>query len=436
MNPPAPTAAVCGLWHLGSTAAAGLLTDGFRVVAHDPLPELRASAPAGIAPTGEPGVGPALLAGAAEGRLRIADTLAEWAGHGLCLLAYDSAVDAAGGVDDPRLPAAVTAFARYAPAGAVLVVLSQVPARTHTGWRRTLLAGRPDTALVHVPENLSLGTALENFRSPPRLVVGAEDRAAAERAAALFPRATPEFTGLTEAELVKHATNAYLGMCVSFANELGWIAARLGADPRVVMRLLKADRRVSDRAPLMPGTAFSGATLRRDLVALGRLGEEYGRPELFDTVLTLNDRHAGFPLELLRAELGPLRTRRIAVAGLTYKPGTATLRDSLPLRLVRTLVAEGAAVSVYDPVAEPLPADAAVRREATLDAAVRGADALVAATALPELRDTRWAELDPVNPLVVDGCGVLDPETLSAAGWRCLGLHPDRPEHPAGSPAR
>ncbi|MCP3801916.1 nucleotide sugar dehydrogenase [Allokutzneria sp. A3M-2-11 16] len=420
---PAAKVAVCGLWHLGSTAVAGLLSHGRSIVAYDPQSTLRDGARAGIAPTGEPGVGPALLDGFRDGRLTVVDTLAEWARCEVGLLAYDSAVDEAGGVDDERLPEAVAAFAEHAPPNAVLVVMSQVLARTHEQWRKTLLARRADLRLVHVPENLRLGKAIEDFVAPPRLVVGADDREAAELAAGLFPHASPEYVGLTEAELVKHATNAYLGMCVSFANEVGWIAARNEADPRVVMRLVKADPRVSDRAPLLPGAAFSGATLRRDLVALSRLGADCGRPEFFDMVSELNDRHAGFALTLLAAELGELGERQIAVAGLTYKPSTATLRDSLPLQLVRALLKDGAQVSVYDPIAEPLPADLAVRRCSTLADAVRDADALLVASALPELRRTDWAGLEPASKLVVDGCGALDPAEFAGTGWRCVGMH-------------
>ncbi|MER6408643.1 UDP binding domain-containing protein [Streptomyces viridosporus] len=429
MTDATPHVAVCGLWHLGSTAVAGLLTHGRTVVAYDPQEDLRAGAAAATPPTGEPGVGEALRQGLGDGTLRVAGALAEWARNELCVLAHDSAVDADGGVDDPRLARAVAAFARHAPAGAVLAVLSQVPAYTHVRWRRTLLAHRPDVNLVHIPENLRLGRALDDFVAPPRLVVGAEERHTAERAARfLFPRATPAYVTLTEAELVKHATNAYLGMCVAFGNELGWLAAQLGADPRVVARFLKADPRVADAAPLLPGAAFSGATLRRDLVALGRIGADWGRPEFFDTVLTVNDRHAAFPLDLLRAELGDLKGRRIAVAGLTYKPGTATLRDSLPLRLVRALLADGAEPVTYDPVAEALPDDVPARRTATLADAVRDADALLVAAALPELGGADWAALRPADRLVVDGCGALDPAALSVAGWRCLGLHPRRQE--------
>jgi len=415
---------VCGLWHLGTTVAAGLLRRGHRVVGHDPDDGLRRTAGRGEAPTGEPGVGDALAAGLRERRLRITADPADWARSALCLLTYDSAVDAEGGVADDRLDAAVAAFAEHAPPGAVLVVLSQVPAGTHTRWRGGPLAGRPDLRLVHVPENLRLGEALADFLEPPRLVIGAEDADAARQAAALFPTVEPARVSLTEAELVKHATNAYLGLCVAFANELAWIGSRLGADPTVVARLLKTDPRISPRAPLLPGAAFSGSTLQRDLVALRRLGDEHGRSELFATVLDANRRHAHFAVDLLRAHYGELAGRRVAVAGLTYKPTTGTLRDSLPLRLVRGLLAEGAVVSAYDPLAEELPGDLAVERAGSLAACVKGADALLIGSALPELAGTDWSGLAPAERLVVDGCVALSPEVLRAAGWRYLGMRP------------
>ncbi|GGW28104.1 nucleotide sugar dehydrogenase [Streptomyces caelestis] len=413
---------VCGLWHLGTTVAAGLLSRGHQVVGYDPDDGLRRGAGRAQAPTGEPGVGDALAAGLREQRLRITGDIADWARSTLCLLTYDSAVDAEGGVADDRLDAAVAAFAEYGPRGAVLVVLSQVPAGTHTRWRGGLLAGRPDLRIVHVPENLRLGEALADFLEPPRLVIGAEDDTAARLAAALFPAVESANVSLTEAELVKHATNAYLGLCVAFANELAWIGFRLGADPTVVARLLKTDPRISPRAPLLPGAAFSGSTLQRDLVALRRLGTEHGRAELFDSVLSANQRHAYFAVDLLRAHYGGLAGRRVAVAGLTYKPTTRTLRDSLPLRLVHQLLAEGAVVSAYDPLAEELPGDLAVERAGSLAACVKGADALLIGSALPELADTDWSRLAPAERLVADGCVALSPEVLRAAGWQYLGM--------------
>src|SRR5262249_55884563 len=148
-------------------------------------------------------------------------------------------------------------------------------------------------------------------------------------AAALFAsiEVDPVRVRLASAEMTKHATNAYLALCIAFANDLAWLSLETGADPDEVTASLRADPRVAPTAPLRPGTAFSGATLSRDLEVLRALGAAHERPDLFDAVIRSNERHAHLPVSWLEAELNTLRGRDIAVAGLTYKPGTSTVRD-------------------------------------------------------------------------------------------------------------
>jgi UDPglucose 6-dehydrogenase len=110
------------------------------------------------------------------------------------------------------------------------------------------------------------------------------------------------------------------------------------------------------------------------------------------------------------------------VAGLTYKPGTSTLRDSLPLKLVFQLLARGATVAAWDPAAEPFGLPAGLTRAASLKAAVTGADALAVMTALPQLAEVDWRELRPNRRLVIDGCMGVDREAVETAGWSYLGL--------------
>jgi UDPglucose 6-dehydrogenase len=227
---------------------------------------------------------------------------------------------------------------------------------------------------------------------------------------------------LAAAEMAKHATNAYLAFCVAFANDLAWLTLAAGADPSEVAAGLRADPRVSPSAPLRPGTAFSGATLTRDLVTLRDLGEGCGRPELFAAVIDANERHSNVALTWLEESLGSLEGRRIAIAGLTYKPGASTLRDSLPLRLVQTLLERGATVNAWDPGADIFEPPAGFARSSSLEAGIQGADALVVMTALPELADVDWDALRPARRMVVDGCMGVRRATVEAAGWEYRGL--------------
>jgi UDPglucose 6-dehydrogenase len=380
----------------------------------------------------EPGVAEALRPALASGALTVVEDGAEAVGAAPVMhLAYDTRVGSDGRHEDDRLDEAVHLFTAAAPDGALLIVSSQLVAGTCRRWRDLLDAEARGLLLAHVPENLRLGRALDDFLKPERVIVGADTDEAYERAVDVLGQASPIRVGLTAAELAKHATNAYLALCVAFANDLAWISMDAGADPEEVASAFRADPRVAPTAPLRPGPAFSGATLLRDLATLRALGEESGHGDLFAAALAANELQAGVALAWLEEALGKLRGKRIAVAGLTYKPGTSTLRDSLPLRVVSQLVDRGADVSAWDPNAEEFDEPGAVTRTASLEACVEGADALVVMTALPELTGIDWDELRPSARVVVDGCMGVERQDVEAAGWTYFGLrngvgHPGR----------
>jgi UDPglucose 6-dehydrogenase len=419
-----PDVAVVGLWHLGSVAAAGWATSGKHIVAWDPDPDLRAEIRAARAPVAEPGVEESLRSALEQGRLAVVAEAAEAVGSApVTHLAYDTAVSADGRHEDERLDDAAERFAKDAPDEALLLVSSQILVGTCARWRDLLDAQDRGLSVAHVPENLRLGRALDDFLHPDRVIVGADDdRAFARAIAALGSLATePLRVGLAAAELAKHATNAYLALCIAFANDLAWVAKHVGADPEEVATALRADPRVAPAAPLRPGAAFSGATLLRDVAALRGLGKNSGRPDVFASVIAANERHAGVALAWLEEALGDLRGRRVAVAGLTYKPGTSTLRDSLPLRLVNDLLERGALVTAWDPAAEDFE-QTGLQRVPSFEASVAGADALVVMTDLPELAAVDWSALAPAAKVVIDGCMAVDRTAAETAGWTYFGL--------------
>jgi UDPglucose 6-dehydrogenase len=406
-------------------AAAAWTATGRSVLAWDPDPALGSKISAGRGAVVEPGLDDALRSALDRGMLSVLDDGARAvAGAAVTHLAYDTLTGPSGHHDDHRLDDAVRLFTFAAPDGALLLVSSQVPVGTCRHWRDVLDAEERGLLLAHAPENLRLGTALEDFLHPDRLLVGADNDEAFERAAnTLAPfSAAPMRLGLAAAEMAKHATNAYLALCIAFANDLAWLSLSAGADPNEVTAALRADPRVSPSAPLRPGTAFSGATLTRDLVTLRALGEQCGRPDLLAAVIDANERHAEVALTWLEDELGSLSGARIAVAGLTYKAETSTLRDSLPLRLVSQFLERGATVTAWDPAAEVFELCSGLTRAPSLEACVREADALAVLTALPELAVVDWGGLRPARRLVVDGCMGVDREAAEAAGWIYRGL--------------
>lgn len=395
------------------------------MLAWDPDPELGRAIAAGRAPVVEPGVDEALREGLERGLLRIGDDPASAIAHArITHLAYDTQVGPHGLPDDVRLDTAVRAFATAAPDDALLLVSSQLPVGTCRAWRELLGEENRGLLLAYAPENLRLGRALEDFVHPDRLVIGADDDEAYTRAAGVLEAFSdsPMRIGLAAAEMVKHATNAYLALCIAFANDLAWLSLHAGADPNEVAAGLRADPRVAPSAPLRPGPAFSGATLMRDLASLAALGERCGRPELFASIIEANARHSRLALTWLEEALGSLDGMRIAVAGLTYKPGTSTLRESLPLRVVVQIVEHGATVTAWDPTAEEFDPPSGVTRAASLEDCVDAADALAVLTALPELADVDWGSLRPARRLVVDGCMGVDRGEVEAADWHYWGL--------------
>lgn len=359
-----PDVLVCGDWHLASVTAAGLVQLGYVVhirpgdpgAADDVAFEEIA---AGRRAANEPRVADILAAARAEGALRAvlddAQTANVLRAARLSLVAYDTVTAADGTVTDSRPAVTTEKLLRHRERSGPVVLLSQVRAGTSDAavTAAGLQAGSPD--LVHLPENLRLGHAVPDFLHPARVIVGCnapEVPAAVRTLLSQLSAGTVLTMSLVEAELVKHATNAYLAACITLANDVGTIAGHLGADPATVLDGVRADERVADRAPLRPGEAYAGATLHRDVRALCERGELIGRDGLFRAIARANTVHALAPLAVLDRRLDGLAGRRICLLGLTYKPGVSTLRDSPGLRLARELRAQGADVTAYDPVAE------------------------------------------------------------------------------------
>jgi UDPglucose 6-dehydrogenase len=244
---------------------------------------------------------------------------------------------------------------------------------------------------AYSPENLRLGKAIDVFLRPDRVVVGVRADRDKARIEALLKPVTDriEWMAVESAEMSKHAINAFLALSVSFANEVAEICEEVGADAREVERALKTEARIGPKAYLSPGAAFAGGTLARDVLFLAGLGARHGRPtQLVSAIKTSNDAHrlwAGRRLEQLFGDPSGLT---VALWGLTYKPGTDTLRRSSAVELGEWLLARGARVQVHDPAVRSIPEN--VLRGARLCAgpleALEGASALVVATEWPDYR--------------------------------------------------
>jgi UDPglucose 6-dehydrogenase len=402
--------AVLGLWHLGSVTAACLAAVGHVVTAFDPdagtIEKLSGAEP----PIAEPGLAELIASGQQAGNLRFTTNAAEAVRRAeLVWVTFDTPVGEDDVADAGYVMSQVEGVFAHLPDRVVVLSSSQLPVgsiRTLEQSWKAQAAGR-SVSFASSPENLRLGKAIDVFRNPDRVVVGVRDDWARERIQAALAPITDriEWMGVESAEMTKHAVNAFLATSVTFINELASLCERVGADAREVERGLKTETRIGPRAYVSPGGAFAGGTLARDVTFLRALGRQVERPTpLMDGVLASNTAHAQWAQRRLAATLPKLAGSKIAIWGLTYKPGTDTLRRSPAVDLARWLAGQGARVHVHDPAARELPEDVSVTREDDPVDAAAGAAALVIATPWPCYREVDVERLAARAPglLVLD----------------------------------
>jgi UDPglucose 6-dehydrogenase len=389
---------VLGLWHLGTVTAACLADMGHTVTGLDfDAARVRRLAQ-GLPPLFEPGLEELVRSGLARGTLKFASDAAAVHDADVAWITIDTPVD-----DEDRadVDAVVHAIARLFPHlrdESVVIVSSQLPVGTTRRLEQmfaSVAAGRT-VGFACLPENLRLGAAIEVFMRPDRVVAGVRGPREQARVRDLLPSLADRIVWMSveSAEMTKHAINAFLATSVAFVNEIAAVCEQVGADAGEVERGMKSDARIGPRAYLSPGGAFAGGTLARDVVYLAALGDRLAVPvELLASVQSSNDRHRGWPQRRLMQALDGVRGRTIAVWGLTYKPGTDTLRRSSAVALCAWLDREGAHVRAHDPAVTRAEAELppAINLASSALDAVEGADALVVSTAWPEYRDVSAA---------------------------------------------
>ena|SRR5579859_7110374 len=380
---------VLGLGHLGSVTAACLAALGHHVVAIEFDDDKVANLTKGIAPIFEPGLEELIKRGLSSGNLRFSATVDDAKAIDVLWVAYDTPVD-----DDNADTDLVMAQIERALFGmsrdVVVLVSSQLPVGS---VRRLELAealnhGTPRLKVAYSPENLRLGSAVGDFLRPNRIVVGVRSTCDRQLLHSLLSSITEsiEWMSVESAEMTKHAVNAFLAASVAFANEIAAVCESVGADAKEVERGLKTEARIGPRAYLSPGAAFAGGTLARDVAFLNRTARECGvTTPLLSSVLPSNTMHKQWVQRKLRGLFVDLSRTTVAVWGLTYKPGTDTLRRSPSVELCNWMIREGITIHVHDPMVQSLPDDwcNAVKRYGDPIAAVNGAHALVVATEWP-----------------------------------------------------
>ncbi len=350
----------------------------------------------------------------------------------------------------------------------IVVEKSTVPVYTSEWVRKIILRNGAQADSFDVasnPEFLREGTAVTDFLFPDRIVVGADSEHCANVLREIYaplcdgsyykrPDAIPQpdrsqipppliVTSTKSAELIKHASNAFLAMKISFINAVASICESVGANVHQVCQGVGTDARIGPRF-LNPGIGYGGSCFPKDLMAFRAVARECGYEfRLLDEVIRINEDQRQRFLRKVRNALWTLRGKRLGVLGLAFKGGTDDIRESPAILLIQSLVQEGCAIAAYDPAAierarDVLPPTVQFANSA-YDAAA-GADALLILTEWEEFSTLDLQQLRGKlrYPIVIDGRNLYNPEVMAANGlsYYSVGRAPALPEgSPSGSSA-
>ena len=313
---------------------------------------------------------------------------------------------------------------------ATLVMKSTVPVGTGEHVRAALSArGLDGVGYVSNPEFLAEGTAIHDFMNPDRIVIGAFDEADGDAVEELHRGidAPVVRSDVASAEMIKLAANALLVTRISFINEIANVCELVGADVEEVARGVGLDHRLGPHF-LRAGLGWGGSCFPKDSLSLKQLAANSGYHFLLlNAVIEVNELQKRRVIQKLQRHLGKLRGKTIALLGLAFKPNTGDMREAPSLVLAARLLAEGADVRAWDPVAQPDIEGVVVCRSPLQ--AVEGADAAVIVTEWPELAALASPEIRDAmrTPVIIDGRNLLDPGAAQAAGFVYEGIGRSEP---------
>ncbi len=351
----------------------------------------------------------------------------------------------------------------------IVVEKSTVPVYTSEWVRKIILRNGTDAELFDVasnPEFLREGTAVTDFLFPDRIVIGCDSERAAEALREIYQPLTsgsyyqradaipqPDravipapiiVTSSKSAELIKHASNAFLAMKISFINAVASVCESVGANVHQVVHGVGTDSRIGPRF-LNPGIGYGGSCFPKDVMAFRAVAKESGYEfRLLDEVMRINEEQRQRFLRKVRSALWTLRGKHLGVLGLAFKGGTDDIRESPALFIVQALLQEGCSITVYDPAAmeraeealRPRQTNANIKFANSVYEAAHGVDALLILTEWEEFANLDFNRLrgELKYPIVIDGRNLYDPDVMAAQGFTYYSVG-RAASHPDGVPA-
>lgn len=346
----------------------------------------------------------------------------------------------------------------------VVVEKSTVPVYTSEWVRKIILRNGTDPEMFDVasnPEFLREGTAVTDFLFPDRIVIGCDSERSAEVLREIYlpltsgtyyerSDAIPQpdrasipapiiVTSTKSAELIKHASNAFLAMKISFINAVASVCESVGANVNQVVHGIGTDSRIGPRF-LNPGIGYGGSCFPKDVMAFRAVARESGYDfRLLDEVMRINEEQRQRFLRKIRSALWTLRGKNLGVLGLAFKGGTDDIRESPAVFLVQALLQEGSTVTAYDPAAMERTQEvmnSGITFVNSAYEAAHNADALLILTEWEEFAnlDLKRLRQELRYPIVIDGRNLYDPELMAAHGFTYYSVG-RAASHPDGVPA-
>ena len=423
---------VVGLGYVGTTTALAFAENGWKIVGFDTDHLKLCSLEKGDLPFYEPGLVELLQKHVDQGNIQfVSDAKEAIEKHHILFICVGTPSREDGSADLTYIQQVSEWIGEHMQEHKVIVVKSTVPVGTQKRikeWVANKQTKPISFDVVSNPEFLREGSALHDALHPDRIILGSDSQAAADVVSSLYQRYTCPIirTEPSTAELIKYASNAFLATKISYVNELARLCDQCGVSITDVAQGMGLDPRIGSSF-LRAGIGYGGSCFPKDVNALLSSAEQYGiHLSLLEKVVHINRTQYAYFLTKLTAKLGTLDGKKVAILGLTFKPGTDDLREAPSLAIITQLWNSGATISVHDPVAvlPPNYPTARLTQYPHILDALHNADAAIICTEWAVYESMNWSEALPImrTPILLDGRNMLRANEMLAIGYDYEGV--------------
>ncbi len=418
---------VIGTGYVGLVTGICLADIGNSVICVDIDKEKIEGLKKGIIPIYEPGLEEMVGRNLREKRISFYTEISEGVGNSeIIFIAVGTPSKKSGEADLSYVEAVARSVAKAMDGYRVIVEKSTVPVHTGEWVRRTVKLNNVhgvDFDVVSNPEFLREGSAISDFMHPDRIVIGVESEKAEKIMTELYQplKAPIVVTDIKSAEIIKHASNSYLALKISYINSVANICERVGADVEKVAEGMGLDKRIG-KSFLRAGIGYGGSCFPKDVSAFIKIAEEAGYDfEMLKSVESVNRTQREDLVKKIKQAMWVMNNKTIGILGLAFKPDTDDMREAPSIDIINELQQEGAKIKAYDPVAGHRAKEILKKIQYCKDpySVAEGSDALVIITDWPEFKKLDLKKIKTLlnQPVIIDGRNMYDPEQIKKLGF-------------------